>query len=393
MSSDPSGKFEVVGNEIRVKTGATLDYETATSHKVNVTVTDAGGLTRTETVNIAVTNQNEAPTDITVAGGSVQENAAAGTVVATLGATDPDAGSTFTYTLSSDPSGKFEVVGNEIRLKTGATLDYETATSHNVNVTVTEPAASPAPRRSISPSPTRTRPPPTSPSPAAPCRRTPRPGPSSRRWVRPIRMPAPPSPTTLSSDPSGKFEIVGNEIRLKAGATLDYETATSHQVNVTVTEPAGSPAPRRSTSPSPTRTRPRPTSPSPAARSPENAAAGTVVATLGATDPDAGSTFTYTLSSDPSGKFEVVGNEVRVKAGASLDYETATSHQVNVTVTDAGGLTRTETVNIAVTNQNEAPTDITVAGGSVRRTPRPGTVVATLGATDPDAGSTFTYYA
>ena len=28
-----------------------------------------------------------------------------------------------------------------------------------------------------------------------------------------------------------------------------------------------------------------------------------------------------------------------MKAGASLDYETATSHQVNVTVTDAGGLT------------------------------------------------------
>ena len=138
MSSDPSGKFEIVGNEIRVKAGATLDYETATSHQVNVTVTDAGGLTRTETVNIAVTNQNEAPTDITVAGGSVQENAAAGTVVATLGATDPDAGSTFTYTLSSDPSGKFEIVGDEIRLKAGATLDYETATSHQVNVTVTD---------------------------------------------------------------------------------------------------------------------------------------------------------------------------------------------------------------------------------------------------------------
>ena len=103
MSSDPSGKFEVVGNEVRLKTGATLDYETATSHQVNVTVTDAGGLTRTETVNIAVTNQNEAPTDITVAGGSVAENAAAGTVVATLGATDPDAGSTFTYTLELRP--------------------------------------------------------------------------------------------------------------------------------------------------------------------------------------------------------------------------------------------------------------------------------------------------
>ena len=72
-------------------------------------------------MTIAVTNQNEAPTDITVTGGTVQENAAAGTVVATLGATDPDAGSTFTYALASDPSGKFEIVGDEIRVKAGAT--------------------------------------------------------------------------------------------------------------------------------------------------------------------------------------------------------------------------------------------------------------------------------
>ena len=92
----------------------------------------------------------------------------------------------------------------------------------------------------------------------------------------------------------------------------------------------------------------------------ENAAGGTVVATLGATDADAGSSFTYTLAADPSGKFEVVGDEIRVKAGASLDYESATSHQLSVTVTDAGGLSHTETLNIGVTNANEAPTDLTV---------------------------------
>ena len=66
--------------------------------------------------------------------------------------------------------------------------------------------------------------------------------------------------------------------------------------------------------------------------------AGTVVATLGAVDPDAGETLHLCAGHDPSGKFEVVGNEVRVKAGASLDYEAATSHELTVTVTDAGGL-------------------------------------------------------
>ena len=47
----------------------------------------------------------------------------------------------------------------------------------------------------------------------------------------------------------------------------------------------------------------------------------------------------------------------------SVDYEAATSHQLSVTVTDAGGLSRTEVVGVAVSNQNEGPTDLTVAGG------------------------------
>ena len=391
LSSDPSGKFEVVGNEVRVKAGATLDYETATSHQVNVTVTDAGGLTRTETVNIAVTNQNEAPTDITVAGGSVAENAAAGTVVATLGATDPDAGSTFTYTLSSDPSGKFEVVGNEVRVKTGATLDYETATSHQVNVTVTD-AGGLTRTETVNIAVTNQNEAPTDITVAGGSVQE---NAAAGTVVATLGATDPDAGSTftytLSSDPSGKFEIVGDEIRLKAGASLDHEAAASHQVNVTVTD-AGGLTRTETVNIAVTNQNEAPTDITVAGGSvAENAAAGTVVATLGATDPDAGSTFTYTLSSDPSGKFEIVGNEVRVKTGATLDYETATSHQVNVTVTDAGGLTRTETVNIAVTNQNEAPTDITVAGGSRAENAAAGTVVATLGATDPDAGSTFTY--
>ena len=32
------------------------------------------------------------------------------------------------------------------------------------------------------------------------------------------------------NDPSGKFEVVGNELRVKAGATIDYETAASHDL-------------------------------------------------------------------------------------------------------------------------------------------------------------------
>jgi Ca2+-binding RTX toxin-like protein len=84
-----------------------------------------------------VTNVNEAPADITVSGGSVLENSAAGTVVATLGATDPDGTGSFTYSLASDPSGFFAVTGNQLTLASGAAIDYESATSHAVTLKVT----------------------------------------------------------------------------------------------------------------------------------------------------------------------------------------------------------------------------------------------------------------
>ena len=80
-----------------------VEFDTAKPPSGLASVTDAGGLTHTEALTIGVTNQNEAPTDITVTGGTVQENAPAGTVVATLGATDPDAGSSFTYAINSTP--------------------------------------------------------------------------------------------------------------------------------------------------------------------------------------------------------------------------------------------------------------------------------------------------
>ena len=78
----------------------------------------------------------------------------------------------------------------------------------------------------------------------------------------------------------------------------------------------------------------------------------TVVATLGSGNATAGNSFTYTLADDPSGKFEVVGNEVRLKAGASVDYEAAPSYDLTVTITDTEGLSRVETLTIEITGRS-----------------------------------------
>ncbi|WP_375459324.1 calcium-binding protein, partial [uncultured Enterovirga sp.] len=86
----------------------------------------------------------------------------------------------------------------------------------------------------------------------------------------------------------------------------------------------------------------------------ENAAAGTLVGTLSATDPNAGDQHTYTVVGSSS-LFEIVGAEIRVKAGAQLNHEASSTQQLTVRAQDAGGLIINRTLTLAVTNVNEAP--------------------------------------
>lgn len=140
LSDDAGGRFVIVNNEIVLAAGASLDFETAPSHEITIEVTDSGGLTHSEVVTIEVVNTTEAPTDILVAGGTVVENAAAGTVVATLSAVDADLGDTFTYAIIAGGAGLFEIVGDQIRVAAGAQVDFETATSHDLTLRVTDGA-------------------------------------------------------------------------------------------------------------------------------------------------------------------------------------------------------------------------------------------------------------
>ena len=97
----------------------------------------------------------------------------------------------------------------------------------------------------------------------------------------------------------------------------------------------------------------------------ENASAGTVVGTLSALDPDAGDTHSFALTGGATALFELAGCDIRVKAGASIDFEAASSHALTIQVTDQDGLSATQTVTIGVTNVAETGTagsDVLVGG-------------------------------
>ncbi|WP_201274275.1 cadherin repeat domain-containing protein, partial [Microvirga brassicacearum] len=140
LTDNAGGRFKLdaTGTKILVANSALLNHESATSHQITIRVTDQGGLTHTKTITINVNNVNERPTDLNLSTQNVDENTPGGTSIGTLTGIDQDVGNTFTYTLMNDPDGKFQISGNQLQVKQGASLDYETKNQHTVTVRVTD---------------------------------------------------------------------------------------------------------------------------------------------------------------------------------------------------------------------------------------------------------------
>lgn len=126
FSYDPNDRFESLGQ------GATA------TDSFTYTVTDGrrGTTPATATATITILGANDAPTDVTLTGGGVAENAA-GAVVGDLAASDVDAGDSHSFAVSD---GRFEVAGAQLRLKAGVSLDFEAEPSVVLQVTATDAA-------------------------------------------------------------------------------------------------------------------------------------------------------------------------------------------------------------------------------------------------------------
>ena len=134
-----SGPFEIDANTGEVTLTSALDHEaTGGSVSIFVQATSSDGSSAITEFSVAVTDSNEAPTGITPATAAVNEYAANGTVVATLGAVDPDTVDSHTFTLLDSAGGRFSIVGNQVRVANHILLDYEQATSHTIRVRVTD---------------------------------------------------------------------------------------------------------------------------------------------------------------------------------------------------------------------------------------------------------------
>ena len=136
--------FEVDNTIGQLKTKTILDYESQSSYKITVIVSD-GSLSDTIDVTINVTDidettPNRAPvfTEGENTTRTVEENTEAGANIGTtIAATDPD-GNTLTYTLGGTDAASFVIEVATGQLKTKETLDYETKNSYSITVTVSD---------------------------------------------------------------------------------------------------------------------------------------------------------------------------------------------------------------------------------------------------------------
>lgn len=134
LTDSSGGRFNLDSRSglVTVAAGALLDHEQAALRSIGVTATDAGGLALSQTLNIAVTNVNEAPV---ITGGTGWSHftetglgakpANAGVVVATVGLSDPDGTTpTLEFLPGGNPNNWFVIDQATKQIKFAAGLDF-----------------------------------------------------------------------------------------------------------------------------------------------------------------------------------------------------------------------------------------------------------------------------
>ncbi|MEO0992350.1 MAG: DUF4214 domain-containing protein [Pseudomonadota bacterium] len=324
--------FEISGDDLRLRSGAEIDFEEQPSFSLAIEARDGDGATVTETIVVAV--ENAPISDIRALGGtSVAEDATGGTAVTRFEAREGRSEEpTATFSLTDSAGGRFELDVDTLRLSSVADLDADLSPSHRVTVmardatgaayaesfTITVEAAEPDPEPQPAPPPA----PAPDPDPVPP-NPDPEPNPSP-----PEPDPTPPEPDPAPPEPDPTPPV-----------------------------PEPDPVPPTPEPPSP-EPDPVPT-PSPPAPRPdgatvfevrENTAPGTVLGTL----PSVPAGSRYALNSAASGASTALvtfdGQSIYLAPGASLDYETATGHTLVFDEIDSLGGVQQRSYYIEVTD-------------------------------------------
>ena len=189
---------------------------------------------------------------------------------------------------------------------------------------------------------------------------------------------------SLADDADGKFSIDPSTGEIRVAGDLDYETATSHEIVVEVSD--GTYVTEQTFT---INVGDENEAPENLALDDnniiENAAIGDVVGTVSATDQE-NNDLTYSLADDAYGKFSIDPATGEIRVAGDLDHEAAASHEIVVNVSDGTNVTE-QTFTINVGDENEAPENLALDDNTIIENAAIGDVVGTVSAIDPESNS------
>jgi hypothetical protein len=399
-SGNESGTFAINAATGAITLAGPVDFELTTSYTLVVTATDSfnPAASGSGSVTVNVTDVNEAPVPNSPSF-SIAENSATGTVVGAVSATDIDAGQSLSFAITSgNTSGAFAINATTGQITVAGSLDAEVISLYSLVVSVTDngsPALSANTNISIL---------------IDDVNEAPTVGAgsfnvdensASGSHVGYVSASDQDIGQTLvysilSGNEAGKFAIDGVTGQITVVGSLDFEAVPAYALVVQATDSA---SPALSGSGTITiAVNDRNEAPTLAAQSffiAENSPAGTAVGTMLASDVDAGTTLTYSITGGNTGGVFAINastGAITVVAPAALDFEVITAVSLVVSVSDNGSPapSATAVATINLTNVNEAPT-VNAATFSLAENSANGTAVGTVSASDPDAGQTRTF--
>lgn len=396
-------KFTLTGNLL--KANDVFNYEQKNSYQVKVKAyqTANPALSYEKILTITVNNVNDAPANLALTPVSqyfkdgkimVPENFA-NINIATLSASDEDAGQVLTYSIVDGDVGYFKLEGSA--LKIGSTpLDFEKKNKYSIRLRVSDngnPGLALEKTFDIY---------------ATDYADNPTDILISNNKIK-ENMPIGSFVGNLSTtdedvahiftytllSETANFEIVGNQLKTKA--VFNYEAINNYTVSVNVTDNASAiyGTPTNGTFTKDINIQIENVNEAPSAISlsnssvNENAVVGTTVGNIIATDPESDAcTFSLVANGDSS-KFTIVNNVL--KTNEVFNYEVKNTYTIKVKADDTKGGTFEQVFDISINNVNEAPTDISLSNNTITELLPANTVIGVLSDVDPDTNDTATY--
>ncbi|MDA1013301.1 MAG: cadherin domain-containing protein, partial [Planctomycetota bacterium] len=374
LFDNAGGRFTIDGTTgiVTVADDTLLDREAAAAHDITVRATSADGSIADTTFTINLIDVDEfdvtPPTDVDGTANAVDENAANGTVVGiTAFSADADATTNgITYSMFDDAGGRFAIDANSGAISVAGAIDFEAATSHSVTVQATSIDGSTATRafsiavRDVDEFDVTA----ISDTDAAVDRVTENSPLGTLVGVVAFALDADGSNNavaySLDDDAGGRVEIDSASGLITVAGAIDFETSPNYTISVRATSTDGSISTANFTIAVTDQNDNRPViTPGQSFSVSEFAANGISLGSMLATDVDTVGSITDwgIVSGNEAGVFAIdpQSGELTVADNSSVNFESTSSYVLTLVVADGLNQSTSQTVQINVVDENDAP--------------------------------------